>query len=111
LKNIFGLEGYDFLAHKTSVRLLIAMMNYIMWFGNTTIVLMAGIQSIDEGMFESARLDGADSFHVFKDITMPLLKPIFVYALITSLIGGLQMFDAPQVLTDSHGTPDFTSKT
>lgn len=112
LSSLFGEDAtYDFLANKISVRSLIALMNYIMWFGNTTIVLMAGIQGIDEGLFESARMDGAGSFQVFKDITMPLLKPIFTYVFITSLIGGLQMFDAPQILTDGQGTPDYSSTT
>lgn len=106
-----GGTKYYFLDHKVSVRSLIAMMNFVMWFGNTTIVLMAGIQGIDESLFESARIDGASSFKVFKDITMPLLKPIFVYCFITSMIGGLQMFDVPQVLTSGQGTPGFSSKT
>lgn len=100
-----------FLSIKISVRSLIALMNFLMWFGNTTIVLMAGIQGIDESVFESARMDGAGSFRVFKDITMPLLKPIFIYVFITSMIGGLQMFDVPQVLTNGFGTPDNSSKT
>ena len=106
-----GAEKYNFLAHEVPVKSLIAMMNFVMWFGNTTIVLMAGIQGIDESLFESARIDGASSFKVFKDITMPLLKPIFVYCFITSMIGGMQMFDAPSILTNKMGTPDSTSKT
>lgn len=104
-------EPFKFLQKEASVKTLIALMNYLMWFGNTTIVLMAGIQGIDESVFESARMDGAGSFRVFKDITMPLLKPIFIYVFITSMIGGIQMFDVPQVLTNGHGTPNFTSRT
>ena len=86
-------------------------MNFLMWFGNTTIVLMAGIMGIDESLFESARIDGASSGHVFKDITLPLLRPILVYAAITSLIGGLQMFDVPQVLSKGIGMPNRTTFT
>lgn len=100
-----------FLELKISVRSLIALMNFTMWFGNTTIVLMAGIQGIDESVFESARMDGASSMRVFKDITMPLLKPIFIYVFITSMIGGIQMFDVPEILTNGHGTPNTTSTT
>ena len=87
------------------------MMNFLMWFGNTTILLMAGIQGIDESLFESARLDGSTSVQVFFHITMPLLMPIFIYVFITSMIGGIQMFDVPQVLTNGIGTPDNTSMT
>lgn len=100
-----------FLEIKISVRSLIALMNFIMWFGNTTIVLMAGIQGIDESIFESARMDGAGTFKVFTTITMPLLAPIFIYVFITSMIGGIQMFDVPEILTNGHGTPNTTSTT
>ena len=104
-------EAIDFLAMKVTVRSLIALMNFLMWFGNTTILLMAGIQGIDESLFESARLDGSSSTQVFLHITMPLLMPIFIYVFITSMIGGIQMFDVPQVLTNGIGTPNNTSMT
>ena len=104
-------KSYDFFAFKLPVRTIIAFMNFIMWFGNTTIVLMAGIMGIDQSLFESANLDGADSVHVFFDITLPLLMPILSYALITSMIGGIQMFDVPQVISNGKGTPNMTSNT
>ncbi|MBQ1477290.1 MAG: sugar ABC transporter permease [Erysipelotrichaceae bacterium] len=103
--------AFNFLGVKVTVRGLIALMNFLMWFGNTTILLMAGIQGIDESLFESARLDGSTSVQVFFHITMPLLMPIFIYVFITSMIGGIQMFDVPQVLTNGIGTPDNTSMT
>lgn len=99
-------KAIDFASIKITARGLVAVMNFIMWFGNTTIVLMAGIMGIDEALFESARIDGATSTHVFTDITLPLLRPILVYVMITSLIGGLQMFDVPQVLSKGVGMPD-----
>ena len=84
---------------------------FLMWFGNTTILLMAGIQGIDQNMFEAAEIDGANSLQVFFRVTMPLLAPILVYTVITALLGGLQMFDVPQVLTNGKGTPDRASMT
>ncbi|MBE6117829.1 MAG: sugar ABC transporter permease [Erysipelotrichaceae bacterium] len=104
-------QSFDFLTVKVSVRSLIALLNFLMWFGNTTIVLMAGIMGIDQSLFESAEIDGSNSIQVFFDITLPLLMPILSYALITSLIGGIQMFDVPQVLTNGRGTPNLTSTT
>ena len=86
-------------------------MNFMMWFGNTTILLMSGIMGIDISLFEAAKIDGAGTGTVFFRITMPLLMPIFVFVLITSLIGGLQMFDVPQILTNGSGNPDRTSMT
>lgn len=104
-------KSIDFLGLKVSVRLLISLMNFLMWFGNTTILLMAGIQGIDQSMFEAAEIDGANSLQVFFRVTLPLLAPILVYTVITAMIGGLQMFDVPQVLTNAKGTPDRTSMT
>ena len=104
-------KPFEFFAFKIPVRTIIAFMNFIMWFGNTTIVLMAGIMGIDQSLFESANLDGANSIHVFFDITLPLLMPILSYALITSMIGGIQMFDIPQVISNGKGTPNMTSTT
>ena len=91
----------DFFAYTITVRSLIALMNFLMWFGNTTILLMAGIMGIDQ----------TNSVQVFTKVTLPLLMPILVYTVITAMIGGLQMFDVPQVLTKGLGTPDRTSTT
>lgn len=102
---------YKFLSNIWSTRTLVAFMNFLMWFGNTTILLMAGMMGIDTSLFEAAEVDGATSTQVFFRITMPLLRPILIYVMITSLIGGLQMFDVPQVLTNGTGDPVGTSMT
>ena len=104
-------QPFRFLANVGGTRGLIALMNFLMWFGNTTIILMAGILGIDTSLFEAAEVDGARAFQIFRFITIPQLKPILVYVLITSLIGGLQMFDVPQILTNGRGLPNNTSMT
>ena len=76
-------KSVNFLGLKISVRILISLMNFLMWFGNTTILLMAGIQGIDQNMFEAAEIDGANSLQVFFRVTLPLLAPILVYTVIT----------------------------
>jgi len=106
-----GIPTYRFLAEVAGTRGLIAFMNFLMWFGNTTIILMAAIMGIDTSLFEAARIDGANSWQTFKRITMPLIRPILAYVMITSLIGGMQMFDVPQILTNGSGNPDRTSMT
>jgi len=102
---------YRFLSEVAGTRGLVIAMNFLLWFGNTTILLMAGIMGIDTSLIEAAEIDGAKPAQLFWLITMPLLKPIFVYVLITSLIGGLQLFDVPQILTNGGGNPDRTSTT
>ena len=86
-------------------------MNFVMWFGNTTLLLLAGMLGIDPSLYEAAEVDGATSTQKFFRITLPILKPILVYVVITSLIGGLQMFDVPSVLTNGKGNPMETSMT
>ena len=102
---------FDFFAQKVTVRGMIMLMNFLLWFGNTTILLMAGIMGIDQNLFDAAQIDGANSVQVFFRVTLPLLMPILVYTVITAMIGGLQMFDVPQVLTNGGGTPNRTSMT
>jgi len=104
-------EPIRFLSRTDWTRTLISTMNFLMWFGNTTILLMAGIMGIDVSLFEAARIDGANARQTFVRITMPLLLPIFVFVLLTSMIGGLQLFDVPQILTNGNGSPDRTSMT
>ena len=104
-------EAYDFMGHVGSVRGLVAAMNCLMWFGNTTILLMAGMMGISDSLYEAAEVDGATPTQIFFRITLPLLRPIFIYVMITSLIGGLQMFDVPQILTNGTGDPMRTSMT
>ncbi|MGN0363131.1 MAG: carbohydrate ABC transporter permease [Bilifractor sp.] len=104
-------QPYKFMSHVGSVRGMVAFMNFLMWFGNTTILLMAGMLGIDQSLFEAAEVDGASARQIFFRITMPILKPIFVYVMITSLIGGLQMFDVPQILTNGSGDPMRSSMT
>ena len=104
-------QPIPFFDKQYTVRGLVALMNFLMWFGNTTILLMAGIMGIDQCLFEAANLDGANSIQVFFKVTLPLLMPVLVYTVITALIGGLQMFDVPQVLTNGAGTPNRSSTT
>ena len=101
----------DFMGSVLGTRSLIGLMNFLMWFGNTTIMLMAAIMGISMDVFEASDLDGCNSIQRFFYITLPLIRPILSYTLITSIIGGLQMFDVPQILTNGQGNPDRTSMT
>ena len=104
-------EPIDFMGTAFGTRSLVGLMNFLMWFGNTTIMLMSAIMGISPEIFEAAELDGCGSAKRFFSITLPLIRPILAYTLITSIIGGLQMFDVPQILTNGQGNPDRTSMT
>ncbi len=104
-------EKIDFFANTWSARGIIAFMNFIMWFGNTTILLMAAMLGVDESLIEAADIDGCSPNQIFWRIIMPLIRPIMIYVFITSLVGGLQMFDVPQVISRGVGGPNGTTKT
>lgn len=80
--------------------LLVAFIQFWMWYGNTMIVLIAGILGINPSLYEAAMVDGATSKQQFFKITLPLLRPILQYTMVTSAIGGLQMYDIPQLLNE-----------
>ena len=88
------------LNHGWASLIIIAFIQFWMWYGNTMIVLCAGILGINPSLYEAASVDGASSKQQFFKITLPLLKPILQYTLVTSAIGGLQMYDIPQLFNE-----------
>ena len=76
----------DFLGSVIGTRSLVGFMNFLMWFGNTTIMLMAAVMGISMDIFEASELDGCNSIKRFFYITLPLIRPILAYTLITSII-------------------------
>lgn len=93
-----------FLQDKTTAQGIVAFIQFWMWYGNTMIILIAGVMGINPALFEAAAIDGASGFQTFFRVTLPSLKTIMLYTLITSMIGGLQMFDIPQLFL--YGGPD-----
>ncbi|MBP1565826.1 MAG: sugar ABC transporter permease [Oscillospiraceae bacterium] len=96
LMGTFGFdEPVNFIRDKWISRGVVMFIQTWMWFGNTMIMLMAAIMGISPSLFEAADIDGANSRQVFTKVTLPLLRPMVVYTMITSMIGGLQMWDIP----------------
>lgn len=90
----------DWLGNSSTAGVTIAVIQSWMWFGNSFLMLMAGVQGVSRDYFEAAAIDGAGRWTIFGKITLPLIKPIMMYVAITSLIGGLQMFDLPFLMED-----------
>lgn len=84
----------------------VAFIQFWMWYGQTTILLLAGMSAIPTSYYEAAIADGANKIKIFFFITLPLLRPTMIYITVTSLIGGMQIFDIPMVLTDGAGAPE-----
>lgn len=75
----------------------IATMVNFRWTGYNTLILLAAMQAIPRDYYEAARVDGAGPFRQFWSITLPSLKPTLIFVIITSTIGGLQIFDEPRM--------------
>ncbi len=87
------------------MQVTVASIQWWMWFGHSTIILLAGMTAIPQDYFEAARVDGVKNNQIFWRIIIPLLWPTIIYILITSVIGGLQIFDVPYLLTRPVGSP------
>lgn len=110
LMGIFGREeAYFFLNNKTASQLIVAFVQFWIWYGNTMIVLISGVLGISPDIYEAADIDGANNVQIFFKITIPNLRTVLLYTLVTSLIGGLNMFDIPKLL--NHGGPDMSTTT
>lgn len=106
-----GYSPFRFLDSVSGNRGLSALMNFLLWFGNTTILIMAAVMGIDDSIIEAGQIDGAGPWKTFFHVTLPSIKPILVYVIITSMIGGIQMFDVPQILTNGRGGPNRSAMT
>jgi len=104
-------EAFNFFRSIPAARIIVSFIQWWMWCGQTLILLMAGITSISPSLYESATIDGASNWQCTWKITVPLLRPIMFFLLITSMVGGMQMFDIPFLLTGMHGEPDYKIRT
>ena len=92
-----------------TTRLIVAFIQVWMWYGYTMIILISGVLGINPEIYEAAEIDGANDRQIFFRITIPNLRTILTYTLITSLIGGLSMYDIPKML--NNGNPNNSTLT
>lgn len=103
--NIFKSDpDYVLFSDAIGTRLLISFIQFWRYFGHSLIILAAGMLGINPTLYEAAEVDGASKIKQFFSITLPSLKPILLFSLVTSLIGGLQMFDIPFLMNDGGPT-------
>ena len=105
---MFGISDAPiyFLQDKATARGIVSFIQFWMWYGHTMLILIAGVLGINPALYEAAAIDGANGYQTFFRITLPSLRTIILFVLITSMIGGLQMFDIPQLLNNPPGAPD-----
>ncbi|MDN4072988.1 carbohydrate ABC transporter permease [Fictibacillus terranigra] len=79
-------------------RIIVAMVTMWQYFGLNMLIFIAGLQAIPNELYEAAEIDGASRWKIITKITLPLLKPVLMFTFITSIIGGLQLFDGPLMI-------------
>jgi len=101
---LFGLPRVDWLGGSGNlIKPVIIILNMWRWTGWNMILFTAGLQAIPKELYEAAQIDGANQFHLFRDITIPLLRPIILYVLITIISGSIQMFDEAFIIAGPMG--------
>jgi multiple sugar transport system permease protein len=108
--NIFGIDGPSWLMNKDTVKPALILMTVWKGLGYSMLLYLAALQSVPKTYYEAAKLDGANSFQVFKHITLPMVKPVTFFIVVTSIIGGAQIFTEINVMTPTGG-PEFSSAT
>lgn len=91
--------GYNFFGHPWSARMIILLALIWRWTGYNMVFLLAALQNIDEGIYESAILDGASRLQIFTKITIPLIKPTLILLMIMTVNGTIQLYDESVNLT------------
>jgi ABC-type sugar transport system permease subunit len=99
LLGLFGIQPVPWLNDVWWARVTLGIMMVWAWLGYNTVIMLAGMQTIPNELGEAARVDGASRIQVFFRITIPLLRPVIIFAVTLSIIGTFQMYTEPVILT------------
>ncbi|MEC0231758.1 carbohydrate ABC transporter permease [Paenibacillus alba] len=95
----FGIDPIPWMQSPNWVYLAVAIYSFWKFIGNAFLYYLIGLQSIPESLYEAAEIDGASSIQRFFAITLPMLSPTIFFVLVTTLIGAMQIFDEPYLIT------------
>jgi cellobiose transport system permease protein len=99
-------EPVAWLSSSWGIKITIAAIVIWRWTGYNAIIYLAGLQSIPTELYDAAKVDGANTWQIFSTITVPLLRPVILFTVITSTVGGLGLFTEPQILLGNSGGTD-----
>ena len=100
---LVGIDQIDWRASQWASWTAISTMVDWRWTGYNSLIFLAAMQAIPKDLYESAAIDGASTWRQFWKITVPLLRPTIIFAVIISTIGGLQLFTEPLVFIGGNG--------
>lgn len=101
-----GASEVPWLSSDWGIKITIAVMVIWRFTGYNAIIYLAGLQAIPTELYDAAKVDGASTWRIFSSITVPMLRPVILFTVITSTVGGLSLFTEPQVLLGNEGGPN-----
>ena len=111
LRAAFGIENIDWLGKPEHIKPAIAFIVFWRYLGFNVVLYLAALQAIPKDLYEAATMDGAGRLQQFFHITLPSLKPMIFFGVTLSVIGGLQLFEEPFILTGGKGGADQSAMT
>jgi multiple sugar transport system permease protein len=111
LGGVFGMEATPWLTQPDKLKVAVAIVVFWRYVGFNLMLYLAALQTIPRDLYEAATLDGAGPWAKFWRITLPSLRPMILFGVTLSVIGGLQLFEEPFILTNGNGGPDQTVMT
>ncbi|MBL8515131.1 MAG: sugar ABC transporter permease [Betaproteobacteria bacterium] len=107
----FGMENVDWLGKAENIKPAIAFIVFWRYLGFNVVLYLAALQTVPKDLYEAATMDGASRWQQFFHITLPSLKPMILFGVMLSVIGGLQLFEEPFILTGGKGGIDQSAMT
>ena len=104
-------ENIDWLGQPETIKPVVALVVFWRYVGFNVILYVAAMQSIPRDLYEAARMDGAGGARIFWFITLPQLKPMMYFGVTLTVIGGLQLFEEPFILTGGKGGIEYSGMT
>lgn len=106
LHGLFGMEHINWLRSPEAIKPAVAIVVFWRYVGFNLVLYLAALQTIPQDLYQAAKLDGAGPWQQFLRITLPGLKPMILFGVTLSVIGGLQLFEEPFILTNGKGGAD-----
>ena len=103
---LFGVAPIDWLNQPGTLKPAVALIIFWRYLGFNVVLYLAALQTIPKDLYEAATMDGAGRLQQFFHITLPSLKPMIYFGVMLSIIGGLQIFEEPFILTNGKGGSD-----
>lgn len=104
-------QNIDWLGQPETIKPVVALVVFWRYVGFNTVLYVAAMQSIPRDLYEAAHMDGARGWRVFWFITLPQLKPMMFFGVTLTVIGGLQLFEEPFILTGGKGGIEYAGMT